>query len=294
MEAALETGAQESNTEQAFKVMATGSLPAFPLQDTTRGVNMCAYVYHTFSTFQICAVTSTAKIQSQMAPLPGCSHLLCYGWRVPECFQVFLWKILLPLPQFQPNLILSSERLYRKHPPSPNSSPFSHPRRLDACVRAGRLFCVHFHLILCIYVQVCVAIVCQCSSRGFKVNYSCEIWIHANGSLPSLGTDPGYLWQRRLQEASFHPSSSSSSSARFSQAPALQPCYLASRIVSTIAVPGWVAAHCRVAGYPIIHSQGHKGREGGREKVGRRKEGSIPPSSSDGKFRRQHPAGGEE
>lgn len=90
------------------------------------------------------------------------------------------------------------------------------------------------------------------------------------------------------------PSSSSSSSARFSQAPALQPCYLASRIVSTITVPGWVAAHCRVAGYPIIHSQGHKGREGGREKVGRRKEGSIPPSSSDGKFRRQHPAGGEE
>lgn len=66
MEAALETGAQESNTEQAFKVMATGSLPAFPLQDTTRGVNMCAYVYHTFSTFQICAVTSTAKIQSML------------------------------------------------------------------------------------------------------------------------------------------------------------------------------------------------------------------------------------
>lgn len=262
---------------------------------TPRGVWTCVHMFIIHSQPSKSVLWHPQQRFKVKWPLCQVAHIYCVTGE--ECLNVFkssCGKFLLPLPQFQPNLILSSERLYRKHPPSPNSSPFSHPRRLDACVRAGRLFCVHFHLILCIYVQVCVAIVCQCSSRGFKVNYSCEIWIHANGSLPSLGTDPGYLWQRRLQEASFHPSSSSSSSARFSQAPALQPCYLASRIVSTIAVPGWVAAHCRVAGYPIIHSQGHKGREGGREKVGRQKEGSIPPSSSDGKFRRQHPAGGEE
>lgn len=54
MEAALETGAQESNTEQAFKVMATGSLPAFPLQDTTRGVNMCACLSYILNLPNLC------------------------------------------------------------------------------------------------------------------------------------------------------------------------------------------------------------------------------------------------
>lgn len=83
---------------------------------------------------------------------------------------------------------------------------------------------------------------------GFKVNYSCKIWIHANGSLLSPGTDPGYLWQRHLQEASLPPSSSSC----FSQAPTLQPCYPPSGIVWIVALPGWVPAHSGVAGYPII------------------------------------------
>lgn len=48
----------------------------------------------------------------------------------------------------------------------------------------------------------------------------------------------------------------------FSQAPTLRPCYPPSGIVSIVAIPGWVAAHCGVAGYPIIHSQGHIGRKG--------------------------------
>lgn len=141
---------------------------------------------------------------------------------------------------------------------------------------AGRLYLCAFSPIYCAFVCVWTAIVCKCSSRGFKVNYSCKIWIHANGSLPSPGTDPGYLWQRRLQEASLHPSSSC-----FSQAPTLRPCYPPSGIVSIVAIPGWVAAHCGVAGYPIIHSQGHVGRKGWEMegwRVDRWQEGRIPPS----------------
>lgn len=140
-----------------------------------------------------------------------------------------------------------------------------------------------------LYVCAWTAIVCQRFSRAFKVNYSCYIWIHANGSFPSPGTDPGYLWQRHLQEASFHPSSSC-----FSPTPALRPCYPPSGIVSIVAIPWRVAAHSRVACYPIMHSQGHIGWEDERWwgwtdgwKVG------IPSySCSDVKFRRQHSAAG--
>lgn len=73
------------------------------------------------------------------------AHVYCVtGEECLNAFKSSCGKFLLPLPQFQPNLILSSERLYRKHPPSSNSSPFSHPRRLDACARGGRLFLCAF------------------------------------------------------------------------------------------------------------------------------------------------------
>ena len=183
-------------------------------------------------------------------------------------------------------------------PPSVTSSPFSHrPRRGSAVSRGKAVFVCIFAHILCIYVCVCVwtAIVCQCSSRGFKVNYSCEIWIHANGSLPSPGTDPGNLWQRRLQEASLHPSSSSSSSfsSCFSQAPT--PRTMLSTQWYCFDCCNTRLGGCTLWGGRISHnSQSRSEWEMEEWRVDRLKEGwkILPSSCSDGKLRRRHSAAG--
>lgn len=150
--------------------------------------------------------------------------------------------------------------------PTITHSSFSQLTRLRLCAPNGRFLCVSIFSI--VHLNMGTAIVYFHSSGGFRVNNSCEIWIHANNTLSSSGTDPGYLWQQRLQEASFYPSSSFSSSFCFSQAPALSLCYPPTRIVSTVATPGWVIAQRRVAGYPIIHSQGRISSKDGKTEGG--------------------------